>query len=152
MTDDDDAVLVPGRLLSEIVKALPPRPVEVETDGARVIVKCGSSVFTLNQFPADEYPTLPDMPPVAGKVGADLLAAAIQQVAVAAAGTTLSPRSPASGWRSTGHCDPCGDGQVPSGDPRVPVGTSHRGHEGPPSWSPPMRWLRRPGRSVRRHR
>ena len=84
MTDDDDAVLVPGRLLSEIVKALPPRPVEVETDGARVIVKCGSSVFTLNRFPADEYPTLPDMPPVAGKVGADLLAAAIQQVAVAA--------------------------------------------------------------------
>ena len=41
-------------------------------------------VFTLNPFPADEYPTLPDMPPVAGKVGADLLAAAIRQVAVAA--------------------------------------------------------------------
>ena len=41
-------------------------------------------MFTLNRFPADEYPTLPDMPPVAGKVGADLLAAAIGQVAVAA--------------------------------------------------------------------
>ena len=49
MTDDDDAVLVPGRLLSEIVKALPPRPVEVETDGPRVTVKCGSTVFTLQR-------------------------------------------------------------------------------------------------------
>ena len=84
ITDDDEAVLVPGRLLAAIVSALPARPVEVATDGARVEVKCGSSVFTLNTLPTDEYPALPGMPPEAGKVGADLLASAIGQVAVAA--------------------------------------------------------------------
>ena len=79
------AVLVPGRLLAEVVKALPPRPVMVATDDhGRVTVKCGASVFTLHTLPQDEYPALPGMPPVAGKVGADLLAAAIGQVAIAA--------------------------------------------------------------------
>jgi DNA polymerase III subunit beta len=84
ITEETGTVLVPGRLLAEICKALPPRPVEVATEGARVTVKCGSSVFTLQTIPADEYPTLPHMPPAAGKVGADLLASAISQVAVAA--------------------------------------------------------------------
>jgi len=84
VTDSEGSVLVPGRLLAEIVKALPPRPVEVAMDGARVTVKCGASAFTLNTLPDDEYPALPSMPPVAGKIGADLLASAIQQVAVAA--------------------------------------------------------------------
>jgi len=35
-------------------------------------------------MPEDEYPALPDMPPESGKVGADLLAQAIGQVAIAA--------------------------------------------------------------------
>ena len=48
---EDGTVLVPGRLLAEIMKALPPRPVVVETDGARVTVKCGPSVFTLHTMP-----------------------------------------------------------------------------------------------------
>ena len=129
VTDDDDAVLVPGRLLAEIVKALPPRPVMVETDGPRVTVKCGSSVFTLNRFPADEYPTLPDMPPVAGKVGADLLAAAISQVAVAAGKDDTLPgphRYPGGDRRAAG--DPCGDGPLPSGHPHPLVGADRRGH------------------------
>lgn len=81
---EDGTALVSGRLLAEIVKALPARPVDVSTDGMRAELRCGSSVFTLNTMPADEYPELPGMPPVAGTVGADLLAAAINQVAVAA--------------------------------------------------------------------
>ena len=83
--DKTGTVLVPGRILAEIVKALPPRPVNiaVEDDG-RVTLKCGSSVFTLHTLPQDEYPDLPQMPREAGSVGADLLAAAIHQVAVAA--------------------------------------------------------------------
>jgi DNA polymerase-3 subunit beta len=81
---EDGTVLVSGRLLAEIVKALPARPAEMATDGTRVTLRCGSSVFTLHEFPAGEYPALPGMPPAAGTVGADLLAAAIGQVAVAA--------------------------------------------------------------------
>jgi len=84
MTDDDEVVLVSGRLLAAIVSSLPARPVEVETAGTRVTVKCGSSVFTLLTLPGDEYPTLPSMPELAGSVGADSFAQAITQVAVAA--------------------------------------------------------------------
>jgi len=77
--------LVSGKLLAEIVKSLPSRPVNVETDEhGRVTLKCGSAQFTLLTMPEDEYPALPDMPPESGKVGADLLAQAIGQVAVAA--------------------------------------------------------------------
>ena len=85
-SSEDGTVLVPGRLLAEIVKCLPSRPVEVDADidGPVVTLKCGSAKFTLHTMPQDEYPTLPDMPPETGKVGADLLAQAIGQVAVAA--------------------------------------------------------------------
>ena len=84
--DDSEpgTVLVPGRLLAEIVKSLPGRPVELATKGAQAELKCGSAKFTLHTIPDGEYPALPGMPPAAGKVGADLFAAAIGQVAVAA--------------------------------------------------------------------
>ena len=81
---EDGTVLVSGKLLAEIFKALPARPVEMATDGAQVTLRCGSAQFTLLTLPQDEYPALPDMPPESGKVGADLLAQAIGQVAIAA--------------------------------------------------------------------
>jgi DNA polymerase-3 subunit beta len=78
------SVLVPGRLLADIVRSLPPQPIDVSTDGARVVVQCGASRFTLPTLPLEEYPTLPDMPEVAGTVGSDAFAAAVGAVAVAA--------------------------------------------------------------------
>ena len=38
-------VLVSGRLLSDITRALPPKPVEVSVDGTRVALTCGSARF-----------------------------------------------------------------------------------------------------------
>jgi DNA polymerase III subunit beta len=84
ITDEEGAVLVSGRLLAEIVRSLPARPVEMSTEGTRTTLKCGSAVFTLMTLPDEEYPTLPAMPPQAGSVGADILASAISQVAIAA--------------------------------------------------------------------
>jgi DNA polymerase-3 subunit beta len=78
------SILVPGRLLAEIVRSLPPQPIDVATDGSRVVVSCGSSRFTLPTLPLDEYPTLPAMPEVAGSVGSDAFAAAVTAVAIAA--------------------------------------------------------------------
>jgi DNA polymerase-3 subunit beta len=78
------AILVPGRLLAEIVRSLPPQPIDLATDGARVVLSCGSAKFTLPTLPLDEYPTLPDMPAVAGTVGSDAFAAAVAAVAIAA--------------------------------------------------------------------
>jgi DNA polymerase-3 subunit beta len=80
----DGAALVSGRLLAEITKALPAKPVEIAAVGAHVELVCGSARFTLPTMPVEDYPTLPDMPASAGTVEAAAFAAAVQQVAVAA--------------------------------------------------------------------
>lgn len=77
-------VLVSGRLLAEITKSLPARPVEVRTDGARVAVSCGSARFGLLTLPVEDYPSLPDMPTTSGTVASDAFATAVTQVAIAA--------------------------------------------------------------------
>ena len=82
--DEPGAVLVSGRLLAEIVRSLPDRPVQITTDGTRTIVRCGSATFTLMLLPGDDFPTLPEMPPLTGTVGSDAFASAISQVAIAA--------------------------------------------------------------------
>lgn len=78
------SVLVPGRLLADITRSLPDQPVDLATDGTRVQLSCGTARFTLPTLPLDEYPTLPDMPQVAGTLGSDAFAAAVSSVAVAA--------------------------------------------------------------------
>lgn len=82
--DADGTVLVSGRLLAEITRALPAKPVDVATEGSRVEITCGSARFTLPTMPVEDYPTLPDMPRLAGRVEAAAFATAVQQVAIAA--------------------------------------------------------------------
>ena len=82
--EEEGTALVSGRLLSEICRSLPPHPVELTTDGAKVMVSCGSAKFTLLTMPVEDYPSLPEMPPAAGSVGSDEFAAAVGQVAIAA--------------------------------------------------------------------
>jgi DNA polymerase III subunit beta len=82
--DEPGTVLVSGRLLAEIVRSLPAKPVDFSTDGTRTTVQCGSAKFTLTLLPVEEYPTLPDMPDTTGTIGADTFASAISQVAIAA--------------------------------------------------------------------
>lgn len=78
------SALVSGRLLSEIVKALPNKPVNVATEGSRVLLTCGSARFSLPMMAADDYPRLPELPVETGFVAGDVLAEAIGQVATAA--------------------------------------------------------------------
>ncbi len=77
-------VLVSGRLLAEISRALPAKPVDVVLDGSKVTVTCGASRFTLLTMPVDEYPALPVMPLISGTVDGDELTQAVAQVTVAA--------------------------------------------------------------------
>ncbi len=77
-------VLVSGRLLAEISKSLPARPVRLELDGQKVNLTCGSSHFVLAVMPLDEYPLVPAQPPSRGSVDSQVLAQAIGQVSVAA--------------------------------------------------------------------
>ena len=82
--DSDGAALVSGRLLAEITKALPPKPVEVAAVGTHLELVCGSARFTLPTMPVEDYPTLPAMPETAGTVEASTFAHAVAQVAIAA--------------------------------------------------------------------
>ncbi|MBS4728110.1 DNA polymerase III subunit beta [Mycobacterium sp. SM1] len=77
-------VLVSGRLLSDITRALPNQPVEFGVDGSRVSLTCGNSRFSLPTMPIEDYPALPALPAETGTLPADLFAEAVSQVAVAA--------------------------------------------------------------------
>ncbi|UQX11032.1 DNA polymerase III subunit beta [Candidatus Mycobacterium methanotrophicum] len=77
-------VLVSGRLLSDITRALPNKPVEVQVEGAKVSLTCGSARFSLPTMAVEDYPTLPTLPEETGALSAELFAQAISQVAVAA--------------------------------------------------------------------
>ncbi|ACV07681.1 DNA polymerase III subunit beta [Jonesia denitrificans] len=77
-------ILVSGRLLAEIAKALPHKPVDFTVDGTKVSVVCGASRFSLLTMPVEEYPTLPTMPELTGVVDGSELSAAVSQVTVAA--------------------------------------------------------------------
>ena len=77
-------VLVSGRLLSEITRALPAKPVEVSVEGTRVLLTCGSSKFSLPAMPVEDYPVLPSLPDETGVLSADVFGEAVSQVAVAA--------------------------------------------------------------------
>ena len=77
-------VLVPGRLLADIVRALPAAPVDLRLEGTRVVLTCGAARFTLPTLPVEDYPALPALPETAGSIDSDAFAAAVAQVAVAA--------------------------------------------------------------------
>jgi DNA polymerase-3 subunit beta len=81
---DPGRVLVSGRLLADITRALPSKPVDLVVDGSRATISCGNSRFSLPTMPVEDYPQLPAMPQLAGTVPADRLAEAVAQVAVAA--------------------------------------------------------------------
>jgi DNA polymerase-3 subunit beta len=82
--DADGAALVSGRLLAEITKALPAKPVDIAAVGAHLELVCGSARFTLPTMPVEDYPTLPEMPAAAGTIDAATFQSAVQQVAIAA--------------------------------------------------------------------
>ena len=82
--EEDGVVLVSGRLLADIAKALPNKPVDLEVEGNKVAVSCGSARFSLAAMAADDDPALPVMPAVAGTIDAHDLARAVGQVSIAA--------------------------------------------------------------------
>jgi DNA polymerase-3 subunit beta len=81
---ENGRVLVPGRLLADIVRSLPAQPVDLRLEGTRVVLTCGAARFTLPTLPVEDYPALPDMPTTTGSLESDVFAAAVAQVAIAA--------------------------------------------------------------------
>lgn len=88
---DEGTVLVSGRLLADICRSLPAKPVEVSSEGARITLTCGSSRFSLQTLPVEDYPTLPSMPATTGTVSSDQLAHAVAQAVTAAGRDDMLP-------------------------------------------------------------
>ncbi|AOW95200.1 DNA polymerase III subunit beta [Rhodococcus sp. WMMA185] len=77
-------VLVSGKLLADITKSLPNKPVDVTLEGSRVLITCGSAKFSLPTMPVEDYPQLPQLPSQTGSIPVDVFSEAVGQVAVAA--------------------------------------------------------------------
>ncbi|WP_129664393.1 DNA polymerase III subunit beta [Phytoactinopolyspora endophytica] len=88
---DPGTVLVSGKLLADIARSLPAKPVEFSADGSKVVITCGNARFTLVTLPVEEYPELPALPAASGTVDGTVFAEAISQVAVAAGRDDMLP-------------------------------------------------------------
>jgi DNA polymerase-3 subunit beta len=81
---DPGVTLVLGRLLADISRNLPNKPIDVVAEGNKVQVTCGSSRFSLLVMPVDDYPTLPAAPEASGSIQGDVFTQAVAQVSIAA--------------------------------------------------------------------
>ncbi len=88
---DEGQGLVSGRLLADICRSLPAKPVEMVLEGPRVSLTCGSARFTLQTMPVEDYPSLPDMPAATGTVPSELFAHAVAQAVTAAGRDDMLP-------------------------------------------------------------
>jgi len=88
---DEGEALISGRLLADISRSLPAKPVDISADDSRMELVCGSARFTLQTLPVSDYPNLPAMPEATGTVRSDEFAHAVSQVVVAAGRDELLP-------------------------------------------------------------
>lgn len=77
-------VLVSGRLLAEIARALPPKDVRVAVEGNRLAVRCGSARFNLPLLHIEDYPAVPELPATSGRVRGEVFGTAVAQITIAA--------------------------------------------------------------------
>jgi DNA polymerase III subunit beta len=65
--EEEGAVVVPGRLLVDIVRLLPPGNVTLEAkpDAGLAQLMCGSAAYSLHTYGAEDFPRLPEFDPAA---------------------------------------------------------------------------------------
>lgn len=88
---EDGSVLVPARLLADMVKALAPDAVDFETDGSQATVTCRSFEGTIRCLAAEDFPAVRDVDGVKVTVDAQAFAEGVGQVARAASRDEARP-------------------------------------------------------------
>ena len=88
---EEGRALVSGRLLADICRSLPNKPVDFAIEGPKVSLTCGSARFSLQTMPVEDYPTLPQMPETRGTVGSTVFAHAVSQAVTAAGRDDMLP-------------------------------------------------------------
>lgn len=58
--DGDGTAVLPAKLMTDIVRSLEPGAVSIETSNDQANISSGRSQFTVNLYPADEFPQLPE--------------------------------------------------------------------------------------------
>lgn len=61
LVEEDGQTVVPGKLLSDIVRSLPEAAVSLETDGDTMIVRCQQSSFTVKTLNPGDFPKFPEI-------------------------------------------------------------------------------------------
>src|SRR5688572_4870662 len=56
--EDTGTIVLPGRVLGEIARSLPPGAVRIEATGTQAKLSCGSAEFTLRVLPVEDFPVL----------------------------------------------------------------------------------------------
>jgi DNA polymerase-3 subunit beta len=88
---EDGVVLIPARLLADMVKSFEQAPVEFEEQGGQARIVCSNYEGTLRCLPAEDFPALQDPSGIRVAVKAGELAEAIAQVARAASRDEARP-------------------------------------------------------------
>lgn len=89
--DSDGVVVAPGRLVTDIVRALEPGAVNLEADEEELRIASGRSHFTVRTHPAGDFPRLPVPSGDSVTLPVEGLVEALRQVTRAASGEDSRP-------------------------------------------------------------
>ncbi|MBQ5557730.1 MAG: DNA polymerase III subunit beta [Aeriscardovia sp.] len=89
--DEEGTIVVQGKLLAEIARMLPTDKTYLVTEGSRLAIKSGKSIFNLQLMNETDYPQLPAIPQPIGSIDGRLFADAVSQAIVAVARSESRP-------------------------------------------------------------
>ena len=75
--------VVQGKILADITKSLPSEKTYLATENSTLIITSGKAKFTMQLMPESEYPDLPAVPRILGKVDGETFHQAVDQACVA---------------------------------------------------------------------
>ena len=89
--DTDGVVVIPSKLIADIVRALGPGAVDVIVDGEEVQITAGRPEFSMRTIPADDFPRLGEPEGDEVRLNAADLSASLKQVVKAASADDSRP-------------------------------------------------------------
>lgn len=81
--DEAGSSVVQGKILADITKSLPSEKTYLDTENSTLIITSGKAKFTMQLMPESEYPDLPAVPRILGKVDGETFHQAVDQACVA---------------------------------------------------------------------
>jgi DNA polymerase-3 subunit beta len=78
---DEGRVIVNGKLLAQVAATLPAKPVELESDGSALSLRCGPVKARLPLLPVEDYPSLPESVKAAAEIDLSSVVTAVAHAA-----------------------------------------------------------------------